>query len=67
MEENLKCAECGGETENDIRACKGACSQEIYYGGDLMDTKGLSVCNCCEECRWRCHDSFMQSIEDGEQ
>ena len=62
------CLECKGITENDYRACKGACSQEMHYGGDgYLDTKGLISCNCCEECRWKCHDSFLQSVEDGEQ
>ncbi len=62
-----KCDECGGPTDNEYRACKGACSQEIHYGGDLMDTRFLMSCNCCETCRWLCHDSFMESLEAGEQ
>jgi hypothetical protein len=63
------CSGCGGETENDGEACKGACTSERYYGNDLvdLDTKGLPSCNCCEACRWKCHESFMQSVEDGEQ
>ncbi len=62
------CQECGGITDNDNRACKGACSQEEYNGGEAnLDTRGLISCNCCEDCRWKCHDSFMQSIDDGEQ
>jgi len=61
------CSECGGITENEYRACKGACSQQHYYGDWSDDTKGLLSCNCCEDCRWKCHDSFMQSVDDGEQ
>ncbi len=63
------CSECGGHTENEYRACKGACASERYYGNDLvdLDTKGLLSCNCCESCRYKCLDSFLQSVEDGEQ
>lgn len=65
----MKCDECGNETDNDFRACKGACTSEFYYGNDFvdLDTSGLPSCNCCEKCRWGCHDSFLQSVEDGDQ
>ncbi len=63
------CQECGGDTDNEFRACKGAITSEMYYGNDLvvLDTRGLISCNCCEKCRWECHESFMQSVDDGEQ
>lgn len=61
------CEDCGGETENEGSACKGACSQARHYGEDVFDTKGLMTCNCCDDCREKCHESFMQSVADGEQ
>jgi hypothetical protein len=61
-----KCDECGGPTDYHYAACKGACSSERYYGNYLIDlnTEGLLTCNCCEKCRWECHDSFMESIKE---
>lgn len=63
------CQDCGNPTDNDYRACAGACASERHYGNDMvdLDTKGLRGCDCCEECRNKCHDSFLQSVDDGEQ
>lgn len=63
------CEGCGGYTENEGSACKGAISQEYHFNYEFqgLNTNGMITCNCCEDCRWKCHDSFMQSVEDGEQ
>jgi len=63
-----KCDECGGPTTNSFAACKGACSSERYYGNDMVDlnTNLLESCNCCDDCRWKCHDSFMESIKEND-
>lgn len=63
------CLECGKPTENEGSACKGAISQQYHYDQSFtgLDTNGLITCNCCDDCRWKCHDSFMQSVDDGEQ
>lgn len=61
------CQECKNPSENEGSACKGACSQEMHFGGNLSNTNGLITCNCCDSCRLECHNSFMKSLEDGEQ
>lgn len=60
------CQECGGNTENGGSACKGSISQEYYLNAAFtgLDTKGMLTCNCCDDCRWQCHESFMDSIKD---
>ena len=64
--ERGKCQECGGETENDYRACMGACASERLQGDDQvdLDTKGLISCNCCEKCRLECYESFMELADE---
>lgn len=62
------CQECGAPSDNSGSACMGAISQQYpYVEGDNMDTTLLITCNCCDECRWECHYSFMDSVEAGEQ
>jgi hypothetical protein len=63
------CNECGGHTTNDGAACQGAMTQEYHFNESFhgLDTKGMITCNCCDNCRWKCHESFMDSVADGEQ
>ena len=58
-----RCQECKGDTCNEGSACSGAFAQS----GNIYDTTMLTTCNCCDNCREKCHEEFMQSVEDGEQ
>jgi len=65
----MNCQECNKPTKNEGSACAGAIAQEIHFGatGGPMDTTGLITCNCCDKCRIACHNSFMDSVDAGEQ
>lgn len=56
-----KCQDCGSESENDLSACAGACAEERDQGvPDILIGPGLPICNCCDDCRIKCHDSWME-------
>ena len=63
------CEECGANTVNEGSACKGAVSQQYHYDATFsgLNTNGLITCNCCDDCRLKCWDSFLESVNDGEQ
>ena len=63
------CDECGGSSEFELSACQGAIDQQYHY--DLTytgtDTTHVISCNCCKNCRERRHQSFLESVEEGDQ
>jgi hypothetical protein len=60
------CRECGGKTDREYDACAGAIAEEIAQNVVLAvsGTQRLLSCNCCESCRLKCHESWMEENEN---
>jgi len=58
------CPECGKETSNEFSACKGACTQQRVQGVPEHLIGGVEImsCDCCDDCRELCYQSFMDEL-----
>lgn len=57
---NTVCENCGGDG-NEWFACEGAITEERAQNvPEPIDTTGLVSCTCCDKCRIKCHESWME-------
>lgn len=63
-----KCPECGCEVYMDNPfACEGAMANEISQTFGPVDTTLLPSCYCCDKCRNKCLDSFIDELNQKEE
>lgn len=62
-----KCEQCGGPSDNEGRACAGACAEERAQNvPEVQIGHGLPGCTCCDTCRDKCLDDFIEMEENEE-
>lgn len=55
------CCNCGKDSENEDRPCAGAVAEEREQNvPEPLIGQGLQTCNCCDNCRSLCHNSWME-------
>jgi len=55
----MKCESCNNEVpvDNIGRVC-------AYQIDDVLDHTGTITCNCCDECRNKCHEGLFENQKE---
>lgn len=57
----MKCDSCGKRSKNEFRSCAGAEAEERAQNvSPVILAHNLPTCNCCDSCRIKCHNSWME-------
>lgn len=62
----ILCDECKKNPANESFACEGAMASERSQTLGPVDTTLLLSCTCCDQCRMKCLDSFIEQIQEEE-
>lgn len=62
MSTDIVCENCGRIGQESF-ACAGAIADEFEDIG-VNGTQGMLSCTCCEECREKCRQSYLDEIKD---